>query len=75
MSELTVVYKDKNVVIIKKPVGMPSQSDPTGDKDAIMFGLKNVETTNRCTTLRQRIAGDREVIDIGGDKLLAEEEE
>ena len=27
----------------------------TGDKDAIMFGLKNVETTNRCTTLRQRI--------------------
>lgn len=30
-----VVYKDKNVIIVNKPVGMPSQSDPTGDKDAM----------------------------------------
>ena len=30
-----IVYKDKNVIIINKPVGMPSQSDPTGDTDAM----------------------------------------
>ena len=30
-----VVYKDKNVIVINKPVGMPSQSDPTGDTDAM----------------------------------------
>jgi 23S rRNA pseudouridine1911/1915/1917 synthase len=30
-----IVYKDKNVIIVKKPVGMPSQSDPSGDIDAM----------------------------------------
>ncbi|MBR2650123.1 MAG: RluA family pseudouridine synthase [Clostridia bacterium] len=35
MSELRIVYKDKDVVIIEKPVGMPSQSDTTGDIDAM----------------------------------------
>ena len=31
----TIVYKDENVVVIIKPIGMPSQSDPTGDIDAM----------------------------------------
>ena len=36
MSEcIKILYKDKNVVIINKPTGMPSQSDPTGDLDAV----------------------------------------
>ena len=30
-----IVYKDANVIVIIKPVGMPSQSDPTGDPDAM----------------------------------------
>lgn len=30
-----IVYKDKNVIVVLKPVGMPSQSDPTGDMDAL----------------------------------------
>ena len=30
-----IIYKDKNVVVIVKPVAMPSQSDPTGDMDAM----------------------------------------
>ena len=30
-----IVYKDENVVVIIKPIGMPSQSDPTGDIDAM----------------------------------------
>ena len=32
---LETVYKDENVIVIVKPVGMPSQSDPSGDKDAM----------------------------------------
>jgi 23S rRNA pseudouridine1911/1915/1917 synthase len=32
---IDIVYKSKNVVIINKPVGIPSQSDPTGDVDAM----------------------------------------
>lgn len=32
---IEIVYKDKNVIIIIKPVGMPSQADPTGDVDAM----------------------------------------
>lgn len=30
-----IIYKDKNAVVIVKPVGMPSQSDPSGDADAM----------------------------------------
>ncbi len=30
-----IIYKNKNVVIIEKLVGMPSQSDPSGDADAM----------------------------------------
>lgn len=32
---IKIVYKNRNVVIINKPAGIPSQSDPTGDKDAL----------------------------------------
>ena len=32
---MQIIYKDKDAVIINKPVGMPSQSDPSGDKDAM----------------------------------------
>ena len=34
-SEIKIVYKNKNVIIINKPVGMPSQADPSGDKDSM----------------------------------------
>lgn len=44
-----------------------------GDDEAIMFGLTNTETTNRSTTLCQRISGEKFVEDIGGEKLIAEE--
>ncbi len=30
-----IIYKDKNAIVINKPVGMPSQSDPSGDLDAM----------------------------------------
>jgi 23S rRNA pseudouridine1911/1915/1917 synthase len=32
---IKIVYKNRNLVIIDKPAGIPSQSDPTGDKDAM----------------------------------------
>ncbi len=31
----SVVYKDDDYIVIIKPVGMPSQADPTGDTDAM----------------------------------------
>ena len=30
-----ILYKSKNAVVIYKPAGIPSQGDPTGDKDAL----------------------------------------
>jgi 23S rRNA pseudouridine1911/1915/1917 synthase len=30
-----ILYKSKNAVVIYKPSGIPSQADPTGDKDAM----------------------------------------
>ena len=32
---IKAVYLDRNVIIIEKPAGMPSQPDPTGDVDAM----------------------------------------
>lgn len=32
---MDIVYKSKDAVAVIKPVGMPSQSDPTGDMDAM----------------------------------------
>lgn len=32
---LEIIYKDKLVVAVKKPIGMPSQPDPTGAPDAM----------------------------------------
>lgn len=28
-----IVFEDKSLIVVEKPVGMPSQSDPTGDAD------------------------------------------
>ena len=32
---IEIVYKSKDIIIIYKPAGMPSQSDPSGDPDAL----------------------------------------
>lgn len=32
---MEIVFKDKNIVVIYKPPGLPSQSDLSGDKDAL----------------------------------------
>ncbi len=33
--DIAIIYKDADVLIVKKPVGMPSQPDPTGARDAL----------------------------------------
>ncbi len=35
MMAVRQLYKDKNLIIVEKPVGMPSQLDPSGDTDAM----------------------------------------
>ena len=32
---IKIIYKSRDIVIINKPVGVPSESDPTGGKDAL----------------------------------------
>ena len=32
---MEILYKDKNLVAVLKPIGVASQSDPSGDKDAM----------------------------------------
>lgn len=32
---MDVIYKSKNAIVINKPLGMPSQPDPSGDLDAM----------------------------------------
>ena len=32
---LEIIYIDKHLVAVEKPIGMPSQSDPSGDEDAM----------------------------------------
>ena len=35
MAGIKVLYIDENIIVIDKPCGVPSQSDPSGDKDAM----------------------------------------
>lgn len=34
---MEIIYKDKNLVAVYKPAGIPSQSDNSGDKDALSW--------------------------------------
>ena len=45
INPLKIVYKSKNVIIINKPIGMPSQKDPSGDLDA-MTAASEILTAN-----------------------------
>ncbi len=46
-----MVYKDKNVIIVNKPAGMPSQSDPTGDLDAMSAAASELENIGENSSL------------------------
>ena len=35
MEDIKIVYESKNIVIVAKPAGIPTQPDPSGDEDAM----------------------------------------
>ena len=35
MNNLNVVYEDNHIIVVEKPVNIPSQSDKTGDLDLL----------------------------------------
>ena len=49
---MRIVFKNRHVVIIDKPAGMPAQSDPTGDLDAMSAAEKELEA------LREELFGE-----------------
>ena len=35
MNSLNVIYEDNHIIVVEKPVNIPSQSDKTGDSDLL----------------------------------------
>ena len=35
MQNLHVIYEDNHIIVVEKPVNIPSQGDKTGDKDML----------------------------------------
>ena len=42
MSNIEVLYKSDNALVIYKPAGIPSQPDPSGDKDAMTLASEHL---------------------------------
>ena len=51
MSDIKIIYKDKDLIAIIKPVGMPSQADPTGDADALTSTSAFLASQNEASEL------------------------
>ena len=49
--KVEIVYKDKNVVVINKPVGMPSQSDQSADPDAMTVTSSLLDELSEASSL------------------------
>ena len=41
---MEILFKNKDIVLINKPVGVPSQSDTTGDEDAMTITSRKLES-------------------------------
>ena len=48
---MQILYKSKNFVVINKPVGMPSQSDPGGDADAMQLTSNELRSIGEDSSL------------------------
>ena len=46
-----ILYKSKNAVVIYKPSGTPSQSDPSGDKDALTLTAQKLRESGESSSL------------------------
>ncbi len=48
---MQILYASKNFIVINKPIGVPSQSDPTGDKDAMTLTSEYLSSINERSEL------------------------
>ena len=46
-----ILYKSKNAIVIYKPSGVPSQGDPTGDKDALTLTSEKLRENGENSSL------------------------
>lgn len=46
-----ILYRSKNVVVIYKPAGIPSQSDPSGDPDAMTLTSEKLKALGESSSL------------------------
>ena len=46
-----MLYRSKNVVVIYKPAGIPSQSDPSGDPDAMTLTYEKLKALGESSSL------------------------
>ncbi|MCT4661833.1 MAG: RNA pseudouridine synthase [Tissierellales bacterium] len=67
--QIPIIYEDKHIVIVNKPINMPTQSDPSGDVD-LFSALKKQYSKNQYIGLHHRL--DRPV---GGCVLFTKTKE
>lgn len=48
---MKIIYKDKNLVVILKPAGIPSQSDKSGDDDAMKLTARELRDLGEADAL------------------------
>lgn len=65
---MNIVYKSRDAVVVIKPVGMPSQSDPTGDTDAMTATAEQLRSCGEPSSLWQIHRLDR---GVGGLMVFA----
>ena len=41
---LKILYEDNHIIVVEKPVNIPSQGDKTGDIDMLLIGDEKVDT-------------------------------
>ena len=48
---LEIIYSDRHILAVKKPVGIPSQPDPTGDADAMTLARERLSELGELSDL------------------------
>jgi len=54
---MKIVYEDKDVLVVEKPQGVPSQQDKTGDKDMLSLATEYVGETTLLHRLDRPVGG------------------
>ena len=45
MQKLNVIYEDNHIIVVEKPVNIPSQGDKTGDIDMLTLVKRYIKET------------------------------